>query len=82
VTNPGFVRVSLRPVFVTVRVTVYDPVFRYVYDGFWKVEVFPTPISPKVQFQLVGDPVDVSVKDTASCAVPVIGVSERLVKSA
>ena len=40
-------------------------------DGFWLVDVAP---SPKVHSHDVGDPVEVSVKDTASGAAPVVGV--------
>jgi len=51
--------------FVAVSVTEYDPAIEYVCDGFWLVDV---PPSPKVQDQDVGDPVEVSVKVTAEPA--------------
>ena len=38
--------------------------------GFWRLDV---PPSPNVQDQLVGLPVDVSVKPTASGVVPEVG---------
>jgi hypothetical protein len=43
-----------------------------VWDGFCRVEVVP---SPKFHDQLVGDPVEVSVKLTASGAVPDAGAA-------
>jgi hypothetical protein len=43
-----------------------------VWDGFWAVEVSP---SPKVHSQLVGVPVEVSVKSTVNGAAPWLGES-------
>ncbi len=43
----------------------------YVWVGFWAVDL---PPSPKSHAQLVGAPVEVSVKVTASGAGPLAGV--------
>jgi len=61
--------------FVAVKVAVKDPVPVYVCDGEREVDV---PPSPKVQLQLVGEPALVSVKFTASGAVPLVGVAVKL----
>jgi hypothetical protein len=58
-----------------VSVTVYTPGVVKVCDGFWAPDV---PPSPKVQAQLVGLPVEVSVSWTVSGTVPdvVLAVKE------
>jgi hypothetical protein len=63
---------------VTVRLTLKAPAVEYVCDGFSLVEVLP---SPKSQLQEVGEPVDVSVKVTASGAVPDFGVPVKFAVS-
>jgi hypothetical protein len=45
------------------RNTVLSPVELYACDGFWSVELVP---SPKDQFHVVGVPVDASVNATLS----------------
>ena len=60
---------------LTVKVAVKVPVLLYVYEGEGELEM---PPSPKVQAQLVGEPVLVSVKFTVSGAVPLVGVAVKL----
>ena len=55
-------------------VTLNVPAAAYAWLGFCAVEV---PPSPKFQLQLVGLPVDKSVKFTVSGAAPVVGVPEK-----
>ena len=55
---------------VAFRLTVYVAFAQYVCTGFFIVEFVQLP-SPKVQFQLVGLLVEVSVKVTVRGAVPV-----------
>ena len=51
----------------------------WVWLGFWSVLVVP---SPKFQDQLVGVPVEESVKFTASGAVPLLGLALKLATGA
>jgi hypothetical protein len=60
--------------FVAVRVTVYAPATLYVWLGFRWIEVVP---SPKFQDQLVGAPVELSVKLTVRGACPETGEPEK-----
>ena len=61
---------------VAVSFTVYEPSVEYVWLGLWRFDVLsaPDPGSPKSQLQLVGFPVEASLKVTPSGAVPVSGV--------
>jgi hypothetical protein len=45
--------------------------------GFLEVEVLPDPRSPKVQLQLAGLPVEVSVKTTVRGALPDWGTAVK-----
>ena len=54
-------------VFETVNITIYVPRLEYVYDGFCKVLV---PPSPNAHDHEVGEPVDVSVNRTVSGGDP------------
>ncbi len=68
--------VELDPsVLVAVNVAVKVPEPSYVCEGEREVDV---PPSPKVQAQLVGEPLLVSVKFTTRGAVPVVGVAVKL----
>ena len=60
---------------VAVNVAVKVPVVVNVCEGDGEVDV---PPFPKVQAQLVGEPLLVSVKFTASGAVPLVGVAVKL----
>src|SRR5262245_29647717 len=62
-TKPTFVSVSGPCAFVTVKVTVYVPRWVYTCEGFWSVEV---PPSPKVQNQLSTTPTEESANCTVS----------------
>jgi hypothetical protein len=67
-------RVSLPPVLMTVKLTVYVPGFWYWWEGFCVVEV---PPSPKVHFQEVGASDDVSMNRMMRGAVPPWGVAVK-----
>jgi len=55
---------------LTLRVTVYNPLFWYVWAGFLSVLVLS---SPKSQLHASGEPVDASVNVTVSGADPFTG---------
>jgi hypothetical protein len=58
--------------FEAVRLTLYVPGLVYVWLGFWALELVP---SPKSQLQLVGLSVELSLKETASGALPLVGLA-------
>lgn len=60
--------------FDTFNLTEYIPAFKYVWDGFCTLEVDP---SPNVHDQLVGEPVEMSLKDTTRGIAPVIGLAVK-----
>ncbi len=55
------------------------PAFAYVYDGFWAVEVLP---SPNDQSHEVGESVEVSVNVTVSGLTPEVGEAVKLATGA
>ena len=58
---------------MTVKV-VGEPTIGYVWEGFWRLLVDP---SPKVQFQLVGLLAEVSVKLTSKGPYPLVVLLEK-----
>jgi hypothetical protein len=70
-TYPSRVVESVPATLEAVSETVYVPAVSYVFTGFSDVENVP---SPKSQDHVVGLPVEVSVKVTASGAAPDVGV--------
>ncbi|OPX63373.1 MAG: hypothetical protein A4E33_01742 [Methanoregula sp. PtaB.Bin085] len=71
--TPGKVLVFVPPAYPTVRLTVYWPGSWYVWFRFWRSENDP---SPKLQFQLSGDPSELPMNITDRGAVPEPGSNQ------
>ena len=69
-----FITSLVSPALATISFTVYWPGAKYVTAGFCKKETVPFPRS---HFQLVGFPVELSVKFTSKGAQPDSGVAEK-----